>query len=80
MDYEQIEVFTRITQTSRPYKYGEKEEFKTREEALRKVEREEESLKTIMALQGIYNISEVKHIEESNTFQIVVTIEIPKIF
>ena len=62
---------------SRTYKYGEDEEVKTKEEALKKVTTEEQKLKTKMALEGIYKISNVEIIEECEAFKIVVTTNVP---
>lgn len=73
MEYKQVK------QTSRPYEYGEGKEFGTREEALEEVGKVENNLKTDMVLIGIYKISEVKILEESNAFQIVVITKIPQL-
>lgn len=72
MKYEQI------TQTSRPYEYGEGKEFLTKEEAEKKIKKLEQKIKTDMAINGMYKLSETKIVEIDNVLQLVVVTKIPK--
>lgn len=74
MDYKQV------TQTSRPYEYGEQKEFKTKEEAIKAVEKVEQKLKTEMALNKTYPLSTVKRVEVEGAIQLVVETKIPNLF
>lgn len=69
--------YKQVTQTSRPYEYGEGKEFITRGDALHHVKKLEESIKTQLALEKLYALSECKIIEEGKAFQIVVTTKVP---
>ena len=73
MEYEQI------TQTSRIYKYGDGEEFMSRENAEKQVNKALLNIKTELALQKLHEKAMVRLIEEHNGFQIVVKINIPKL-
>ncbi len=69
--------YKEVKQVSRFYEYGEGKEFKTRDEALKMVQRLEANLKTDIAIMRIYEISEVKVIEVEKAFQLVWTVRIP---
>ena len=69
--------YKQITQTSRPYEYGEGKEFKTKDEALKRAKELAQEIKVKLALQRLYDLSEVKTIEAENALQIVVTTRIP---
>ena len=64
-------------QTSRPYEYGEGKEFKNKEEALKKVEILRNNIITSLAMNKIYELSEVNVVEVQNALQIVVNVKIP---
>lgn len=66
-----------FTQTSRIYKYGEREKLKNKEEALEEVQQLANKIKTELALMKIYDLSDVKVVEIENALQIVVTVKIP---
>lgn len=66
-----------FTQTSRPYKYGEGEKLRNKEEALNKMRQLENKIKTELSLMKIYELSDVKVVEIENALQIVVTVKIP---
>ena len=69
--------YRQVTQASRPYKYGEGEEFLTKETAMKKIENLEQEIKTELAIQKIYDKSEVRIVEVPNVLQIVINIKIP---
>lgn len=74
MDYE------KITQKSRIYKYGDGEEFLSKEEAKQLIEKEFQKVKTELALMKMHDKAIVKINEAFNGFQIVVELRIPKLF
>lgn len=74
MEYKQVKQYSPL------YEYGEGKEFLTREDALRKIKKAENDLKTKMALNNLYEISKVEISEEKNSFQLVVTTKIEKLF
>ena len=63
--------------TSRPYEYGEGKEFKNKEEALKKVENLRNNIITSLAMNKIYELSEVNVVEVQNALQIVVKVKVP---
>ena len=73
MEYKQVKQYSPL------YEYGEGKEFLTREDALRKIKKAENDLKTKMALNNLYEISKVEISEEKNSFQLVVTTKIEKL-
>ena len=74
MEYEQV------VQCSRAYKYGENEEFKTREEAEEAIQKLRQKIVTTLALKKIYELSEVKLHDVNNAMLLVVVTKVPKIF
>lgn len=66
-----------FTQTSRIYKYGEREKLKNKEEALEEVQQLANKIKTELALMKIYDLSNIKIIEIENALQIVVNVKVP---
>lgn len=72
--------YKQVKQYSPYYEYGKGKEFLTREDALRKIKTAENALKTKMALNSLYEISEVEISEEKNSFQLIVTTKIEKLF
>ena len=74
MEYEQV------VQCSRAYKYGKNEEFKTREEAEEAIQKLRQKIVTTLALEKIYQLSEVKVHDVNNAMVIEVVTKIPKIF
>lgn len=75
MEYEQI------TQSSRPYRYGENEEFKTKEEAMGCIKKLMQEVNTKLALLQLYDKSEVNIYESdsANVLILVLKIKIPRI-
>lgn len=74
--------YERITQCSRLYRYGENEEFKTKEEAEDAIKKLENQTKTELAIKKLYDVSEVDIYEakNANAFILMVTIKIPNLF
>lgn len=72
--------YDQIIQESRIYKYGEKEEFKTREDALIKAKNKENDAKTEIALIKLWDLSQTEIVEENEAFKVVIKIKIPYIF
>lgn len=69
--------YKQICQCSRPYQYGEGKEFTTKKEAFDKVTKLEQEIKKDLALNKLYDISEVNVISCENAFQIIVNFNIP---
>lgn len=65
-----------VVQIVGPYEYGEGKPFKTEKEVAEKME---QKVKTAMALQRIYEISQVKIIKNLGTIQFEITTIVPKI-
>lgn len=74
--------YNQVIQKSRIYEYGEGKEFKTRQEALEKVQEVKKlCVPTKAALLKIFEyLKETEIVEKDKTFQLVVTFEIPSIF
>ena len=72
MKYEQI------TQVSKIYKYGDGEEFMSREDAKAQADKALLNVKTELALQRLHERAIAKLVEAQNGFQIVIKINIPK--
>lgn len=66
-----------FTQTSRTYEYGEGKEFKDKQEVLKKVQQLRSNIITSLAMNKIYELSEVNVLEVQNALQIVVEVKIP---
>lgn len=64
-------------QTSRPYEYGEGKEFKDKQEALKKIQQLKSNIVISLAMNKIYELSEVNVVEVQNALQIVVEVKIP---
>ncbi len=65
-----------VVQTVGPYKYGEENHFKTKKEVIEKMG---QKVKTAMALQQIYQFSQMKTIEGLGEIQFEITTTVPKI-
>ena len=68
-----------VIQTSKPYEYGKDKTLKTKEEAMKEIQKLEQKVKTDMSLKKIYEFSKVKIIEVPGAIQLVVTTIVPKI-
>lgn len=73
-------MYKQITQFSRPYKFGSREEFVTRDEAEKAIKKLEQTIKTEMSLNGLYKLSKVEISEEKDSLTLLVTTTIPKVF
>jgi len=74
--------YNKIVDESPLYEYGEGKEFKTREEALNKAQKEaEKTVITNSAMLKIYEYLTKKEIvEKDNAFQVVAIFEVPSVF
>lgn len=68
-----------VVQTSKPYEYGKEKTLKTKEEAMKEIQKLEQKVKTDMSLNKIYEFSKVKIIEVPGALQLVVTTIVPKV-
>lgn len=74
--------YEKITQCSRLYRYGENEEFKTKEEAEDAIKKLENQTKIELAIKKLYDVAEVDIYEANNANALIlmVTIKIPNFF
>ena len=74
--------YEKITQCSRLYRYGENEEFKTKEEAEDAIKKLDNKIKTELAMKKLYDVAEVDIYEakNANALILMVTIKIPNLF
>lgn len=72
--------YKRIKQCSRAYKYGRNEEFETKQEAMEAIEKLKQEIITKLALEKIYDKSEIQIVEVENAVQLVVEIKILNLF
>lgn len=68
-----------VVQTSKPYEYGKEKTLKTKEEAMKEIQKLEQKVKADMSLNKIYEFSKVKIIEVPGALQLVVTTIVPKV-
>ena len=68
-----------VVQTSKPYEYGKEKTLKTKEEAMKEIQKLEQKVKSDMSLTKIYEFSKVKIIEVPGALQLVVTTIVPKV-
>lgn len=73
--------YNQIIQTSRIYEYGEGKEFKTKQEALKKAQKEQSDAKTRSALKKLWEyVTKTEIVEKGNTVQVIMILEIPSMF
>ncbi len=68
-----------VVQTSKPYEYGEKKPYATKEEAMEEIQKLEQKVRTDMSLKKIYEFSEVRVVEVPGAIQLVVTTTVPEV-
>ena len=72
--------YKRMEQCSKIYKYGRDEEFETKKEANDAIEKLKQQIITELALEKLYDKSDVEIVEVENGFKLNVEIKIPQLF